>query len=976
MLSLSLYYISSRRFKVNPCDGTIRPTLVVSVGEVPETAQMPHQTIIPLRVNFNLTHASDRPSKLDNSFDALQIWYSTHSMSSTREERVGKALEQLLERLVPQRPDEDEVTADQRWDEANEIAQNHIDGASEPAVVEDVNHAADLIKRRLLREGGGGPEGVYSFEGLYSRLLAQPVLGQKWGILYFLLRVAEGRSSGLAVNGGANGGQYGGIEEVQEDEGEVYNEAFARNGLPRMPQALSPESPRPEPLRERPTSGRPRAPFAEETPAEEKKVGETTPKEAELLRDLPFTLQGLSSTNLPFSTKKSLKLPPTLPIPLISLLHTLTEPSLLYRSLTEFVESSEGGLVGQSLRSAVELELRSYLGLVATLEGQIRRALAQLDETVTDGELGKTVVTLKRCVIWTREATLGLRLMSLIVESARGKKGGELISLIHNYSTSHGDPFVHTFAERLLTHITRPFYNMLRAWIYDGELEDPYFEFFVSENQEHLEDSGATSVWEHKYCLNASMIPSIVTEEFANKVFLIGKSLNFIRYGCGDGAWVENYSKDASRELKYGDTSLLATSIDEAYKTVMARLIHLMEDKFALFSHLHALKKYLLLGQGDFIALLMESLASNLDRPANSQYRHTLTAQLEHAIRNSNAQFEPVDVLRRLDARMLELSHGEIGWDVFTLEYRVDSPLDVIVTPWASKQYLKVFNFLWRVKRVEFALSTTWRRLQTGARGVLSAVLDKIRNDWKTARGGVAEMIHFVDQLQYYILFEVIEASWEGLQKAIRKPDATLDTLISAHAAYLRSITRKGLLGGGAVDFTAQLHELLKLMLAYKDAVDGLYSYSVAEFTRKQDMAAKIETRTKAGKWGITEADEDAAASPFFSNGGKGRAGLRGNRESDALDSPLPPLLPVQGGADGERDMLEQLRQRLRSLEVDFKAKVNVLLGDLAYQPDVDMRFLGVVMNFNEVYSPVRRRRHQKGSTKEPTTGKKETEKA
>ena len=471
------------------------------------------------------------------------------------------------------------------------------------------------------------------------------------------------------------------------------------------------------------------------------------------------------------------------------------------------------------------------------------------------------------------------------------------------------------------------------------------------------------------------MIPSIVTEDFANKVFLIGKSLNFIRYGCGDSAWVENYSKDASRELKYGDTALLSSSIDEAYSTVMKRLISLMENKFALFSHLQALKKYLLLGQGDFIALLMESLASNLDRPANSQYRHTLTAQLEHAIRNSNAQHDNADVLRRLDARMLELSHGEIGWDVFTLEYRIDSPLDVIITPWASKQYLKVFNFLWRVKRVEFALSTTWRRLQTGARGVLGAVSDKLGADWKNARGGVAEMIHFVDQLQYYILFEVIEAGWEGLQKAIRKPDATLDTLISAHIAYLRSITRKGLLGGGAIDFTTQLHELLKIMLAYKDAVDSLYSYSVAEFTRRQDLAAKIETRTKAGKWGLTEADEDALNSPLLSTSNNKKSTPRAGAPSSSFDSPIPTLPP--SGLEGERNMLEQLRQRTRGLEVDFRSKVNVLLGDLAYQPDVDMRFLGVVMNFNEVYAPVRKRR-KAGAGKEnvPTTAKKEEAKA
>ncbi len=881
---------------------------------------------------------------------------------------MENALNQLLERLVPQFPDEDEATADQRWEEANEIARKCVDQQSLTGVVDDVNHAADLIKRKLLRESTS-PENATVFSNLYSRLLSQPVLGQKRAILYFLLKLSENQEYSL-VNAHSNGAvQHVIVPEKQDslyEDGPAYSEAFARNGLGRMPDDNVRETPRSFNMSERPIPTRSQ-PQPEEIPAQASPDSADQPSESALLRDLPFTLQGLSSTNLSFSTKNSLKLPPSLPVPLISLLHTLAEPSLLYRSLSEFVETSEGGLVGQSLRSAIGLELRSYLGLVATLEGQIRRALSQIDDNAPNGGLGKAGVTLKRCVIWTREATLGLRLMSLITDSSRGKKGGELISLIHNFSSSHGDPFVHTFAERLLVHITRPFYNMLRAWIYDGELEDPYLEFFVYENQEY-EDSGATSVWEDKYRLNQGMIPTIITEEFANKVFLIGKSLNFIRYGCGDSAWVENYSKAASRELTYGDTALLSSSIDEAYNTVMKRLISLMEDKFALFSHLQALKSYLLLGQGDFIALLMESLASNLDRPANSQYRHTLTAQLEHAIRNSNAQHDSADVLRRLDARMLELSHGEIGWDVFTLEYRVDSPLDVIVTPWASKQYLKVFNFLWRIKRVEFALSTTWRRLQTGSRGVLAAVSDKLGADWKGARGGIAEMIHFVDQLQYYILFEVIEAGWEGLQKAIRKPDATLDTLISAHTGYLRSITRKGLLGGGAIDFTAQLHELLKIMLAYKDAVDSLYSYSVAEFTRRQDMAAKIETRTKAGKWGITEADKGGLASPLFSGGTV-------NPSRNAyLDSPVPPLLPIHGGAEGERNMLEQLRQRMKTLEVDFRSKVNILLGDLAYQPDVDMRFLGVVMNFNEVYSPVRRRKRtavEKGG-KEPVTGKKE----
>jgi gamma-tubulin complex component 3 len=48
--------------------------------------------------------------------------------------------------------------------------------------------------------------------------------------------------------------------------------------------------------------------------------------------------------------------------------------------------------------------------------------------------------------------------------------------------------------------------------------------------------------------------------------------------------------------------------------------------------------------------------------------------------------------------------------------------------------------------------------------------------------------------------------------------------------------------------------------------------------------------------------------------------------------------------------MLASLRVRLRELSAEFRSRLTVLLGDLSYQPDVDMRFLGVVMNFNDVF--------------------------
>ena len=51
---------------------------------------------------------------------------------------------------------------------------------------------------------------------------------------------------------------------------------------------------------------------------------------------------------------------------------------------------------------------------------------------------------------------------------------------------------------------------------------------------------------------------------------------------------------------------------------------------------------------------------------------------MESAIRATNAQFEDEDILNRLDVRLLEQSPGDIGWDVFTLDYHVDGPIGTV----------------------------------------------------------------------------------------------------------------------------------------------------------------------------------------------------------------------------------------------------------------------------------------------------------
>lgn len=163
----------------------------------------------------------------------------------------------------------------------------------------------------------------------------------------------------------------------------------------------------------------------------------------------------------------------------------------------------------------------------------------------------------------------------------------------------------------------------------------------------------------------------------------------------------------------------LEQSISLAYSTASQRLFDTFFTKFRLLDHLKALKDYLMLGKGDFVEILMENLGPSLSKPANILYRHNLTATLEAAIKNSTCAADHPDTRSRLDARMLEFTAVEIGWDVFTLEYKVDAPLDTILDSRSMEQYTKMFKHLWKIKRVEFSLNEIYSRLMTGARTFL-----------------------------------------------------------------------------------------------------------------------------------------------------------------------------------------------------------------------------------------------------------------
>ena len=164
-------------------------------------------------------------------------------------------------------------------------------------------------------------------------------------------------------------------------------------------------------------------------------------------------------------------------------------------------------------------------------------------------------------------------------------------------------------------------------------------------------------------------------------------------------------------DISLVDQSLLSENLSLAHEIVSKDLRALFFDKFHLRTHFEACKKFLLLGQGDFILSLIEVLGPNLSRAASNLYRHNVSGLLESAVRSSCANSYPKHILDRLDVRLLEVSENDVGWDVFCLEYHTDFPMNIIFSHDVMKKYSALFIYLWRFKRAEKSLSNCWRQL-------------------------------------------------------------------------------------------------------------------------------------------------------------------------------------------------------------------------------------------------------------------------
>jgi len=725
-------------------------------------------------------------------------------------------------------------------------------GHSDEAVI------VDRIAAELLRTGqrdARGIDGHLRFSGLHGRLRAQTELrsvGLRCAVLS-LLYFLRG-DAGQETEGHRGAFLVGGLYDVDPS-------VAIRADIGRAAAWLAAPSP---PLSIGPASVAPRLGWRRNVG-----MGGGPPAsllEPQLLRDLLHALQGVDSSCFKFRHSEGrFEVDPsvTLPRPAWMLTRRVLELGGLHMRLCQATNSaleseSGGSLLHQALCEALRDQLRDYYKVLAllTAKADSHSSTDSGDKSAAEGGSQVPDLTLRRLWVWLQGPLDRMRLLVSVCEACQLLRGGALASVVHGFSRV-GDGAARETCAAMLRRVASPLLSMLRAWMTEGELRDPFGEFFVcADSSVPLQD-----LWTRMYSLEIEMVPCFMTLELARKVLLTGKSVNFIRLCCPGQEWLpETYCKGpvvasaspsaagsrgmalpgdprsrddvlvSSSAVASGTNGLpladLSASVEQAAMQANQHLVSLMMNQYALGEHCLALRRFLLLGQGDFVESLMDLAEDELGREAGELYRHRLMGILDMAVRQSNAQFCKPDTVARLSVKLLAPSPGERGWDIFLLDYTIDSPLHVVFSPDAMQQYDRAFAFLWKLRRVSHSLASCWSQHMALQRHMVSCgqqlhgqaptIMLEMRQTLHKCGCLRNEMHHFVQNVHSYVMCGVLDSSWATLQTGWRAC-TDLDQVILEHQRYLGCIEEGAFLSPSTEPVLTALTNLFALALNFTE---------------------------------------------------------------------------------------------------------------------------------------------------------------
>ncbi|GME79053.1 unnamed protein product [Ambrosiozyma monospora] len=270
--------------------------------------------------------------------------------------------------------------------------------------------------------------------------------------------------------------------------------------------------------------------------------------------------------------------------------------------------------------------------------------------------------------------------------------------------------------------------------------------------------------------------------------------------------------------------------------------------------------------QGSFI----DAILINGSEAGNVQLINVLNDAINQTLPNAQ------ELLFKLDIRVINqdyMNNDTINWDLIVLDYKLSSPLSIIVSE--KKEYLRMFNYLFKFKRLGYQLNRQWNENNYIHR--LTQDDEKLQKTLKKLHILRNEFLKFIGVLTNFINLNIIDKNFDKLIKKLEKRETKitlklapipgfklkseqqksdlfeLQELINLHSAYIRSITRHKLFTQN--ELTVRVNNLviaIENFIKVNDEINLLCANlftTVPQSSEYNEYKEKIVERVKQNDW-------------------------------------------------------------------------------------------------------------------------------
>ena len=456
----------------------------------------------------------------------------------------------------------------------------------------------------------------------------------------------------------------------------------------------------------------------------------------------------------------------------------------LYSLITHFTEHYGNCLVNQAFIGFIRSSIKEYFGLIVQLE------ILHLNSDLTLQKMWYFLNSFKEKLDILKHVCQKIKQGDCI--------GGATLSIMHEKTNLNaGNVKVYDFCLLMTKLSSKPYLKILEKWITEGEIFDPYNEFFVEIKDLPSQDRLRDDYWENRYAIVKQRLPSFLVKQ-VDKILKTGKYINVIR----------QIRKDVElpyyEELEYSSEGhLFNERIDLAYNFSSKELLNLLFEECNLIEHIKSIKLFFFMEKGDFIVEFMNTADDELNKEIHEIIPTRLESLLELAIRTSVANSDPhVDNLgiglvnesildqfsnvmqcEKDDECLDDDFHGEMrGFEAIGLKYRVEWPLTLVLNEKNMACYQMLFRYLFYCKFVGRELQKVWMQIKHFKR-------HSMRTSKVTRICSILQkMLEFVLNLEYFMVVEVIEPQFHILLEKIQTKVSSVDDMIEEHNKFIETV--------------------------------------------------------------------------------------------------------------------------------------------------------------------------------------------